>query len=302
MSKPNTSKRNKDIYRVTLWGAVTNIALAIAKVIAGILGRSGAMVADAVHSLSDLASDVVVILFVKLASKPKDEDHHYGHGKYETLATTIIGIALAVVGFGILSDSVMRIYSITQGKILDQPRLIALVVAAISILSKEILYRQTLNVGRKINSPAVIANAWHHRSDALSSIGTFIGVSCAYFLGSKWRIADPIAAIVVAGLILKVAYDLVKVGIDELLERSLPEKDQQQILNIISQTPKVVAPHNLRTRRIGNNISIEVHIRVDGSMSVDDSHLLTIEIEKDIRAHYGEDSMINIHVEPIKHK
>ncbi len=300
MSAQNIAKRKKDIYIVTLWGCVVNIALAVAKVIAGICGRSGAMVADAVHSLSDLASDVVVILFVKLASKPKDEDHHYGHGKYETLATTIIGLALAVVGFGILSDSAIRIYGVTQGEVLDQPRLIALIVAAISILSKEILYRQTLKVGSRIESPAVIANAWHHRSDALSSIGTFVGVGCAYFLGAKWRIADPIAAILVAGLILKVAYDLVKVGIDELLERSLPKEDQQQILNIICQTPKVVTPHNLRTRRIGNNISIEVHIRVDGSMSVDHSHLLTIEIEKNIRAHYGEDSMIKIHVEPIK--
>lgn len=300
MDNQNISKRNKDIYRVTLWGCIVNIALAIVKVIAGILGRSGAMVADAVHSLSDLASDVVVILFVKLASKPKDEDHHYGHGKYETLATTIIGLALGIVGFGILSDSVMRIYGVTQGEILNQPRLIALIVAAISILSKEILYRQTLKVGRKIDSPAVIANAWHHRSDALSSIGTFVGVGCAYFLGAKWRIADPIAAIVVAALIIKIAYDLVKVGIDELLERSLPEGDQQKILNIIDQTPQVATPHNLRTRRIGNNVAIEVHIRVDGSMSVDDSHLLTIEIEENIREHFGKESIINIHVEPIK--
>ncbi len=301
MSEQNASSRNKEIYRVTLWGCIVNIALAIAKIIAGLLGRSGAMVADAVHSLSDLASDIVVILFVKLASKPKDEDHHYGHGKYETLATTIIGLALAVVGFGILSDSAIRIHKVTQGQELDQPRLIALVVAAISILSKEILYRQTLKVGRKIDSPAVIANAWHHRSDALSSIGTLVGVGCAYFLGAEWRIADPIAAIAVAGLILKVAIDLVKVGIDELLERSLPEEDQQTILCIICQTPGVATPHNLRTRRIGNNIAIEVHIRVESSMSVGDSHLLTIEIEKNIRARYGEGSMINIHVEPIKH-
>ncbi len=277
-----------------------NIALAVAKVIAGVLGRSGAMVADAVHSLSDLASDVVVILFVKLASKPKDEDHHYGHGKYETLATTIIGLALAVVGIGILSDSAIRIAGALRGEALDQPRLIALVVAAISILAKEILYRQTLKVGRIAESPAVIANAWHHRSDALSSIGTLVGVGCAYFLGEEWRIADPIAAIVVAGLILKVAIDLIKVGIDELLERSLPEEQQKEILAIICTNPQIATPHNLRTRRIGNSIAIEVHIRVDGSMSVNDSHLLTIEIENNLRERFGEGSIISIHVEPIK--
>ncbi len=300
MSTMETDKRSGEIYRVTLWGCSVNIALAVAKVIAGILGRSGAMIADAVHSLSDLASDVVVILFVKLASKPQDEDHHYGHGKYETLATTIIGLALATVGIGILCDSAIRIADTLQGKSLEQPRLIALIVAAVSILSKEILYRKTLKVGRETQSPALVANAWHHRSDALSSIGTFVGVGCAYFLGAKWRIADPIAAIVVAGLILKVAVDLVKVGVDELLERSLPKSQQRAILQIISQNPKIVAPHNLRTRRIGNNIAIEAHIRVDGSMSVDESHVLTVEIEQNIRAQYGKGSIINIHVEPIK--
>lgn len=294
------SERNNQIYKVTLWGCVVNIVLALAKVVAGILGRSGAMVADAVHSLSDLASDVVVILFVKLASKPKDEDHHYGHGKYETLATTIIGLALFIVGVGILSDSVMRIYGALCGEVLDQPRIVALIVAAFSILAKEILYRQTLKVGREVESPAVIANAWHHRSDALSSVGTFVGVGCAYFLGASWRIADPIAAIVVAGLILKVACDLVKVGIDELLERSLPQELQQDILAIICKNSKVVTPHNLRTRRIGNNVAIEVHIRVDGLMSVDESHQLTIEIEKNLRSRYGDGTIISIHVEPIK--
>ncbi len=299
--KKDTERENA-IYKVTVWGCVVNIALAIGKVVAGIVGRSGAMVADAVHSLSDLASDIVVILFVKLAAKPKDENHHYGHGKYETLATTIIGIALAIVGIGILSDSALRIIDATQGKELPKPRLIALIVAAVSILSKEILYRQTIKIGRKVNSPAVIANAWHHRSDALSSIGTFIGVGCAYFLGSKWRIADPIAAIVVAALIIKVAIDLIKVGINELLERSLPNETQQEIIEIIALNPEVKMPHNLRTRRIGNSIAIEVHIRVDGKMSVEQSHLLTVEIENNLREKYGENCNVSIHVEPFNAK
>ncbi len=300
MIQENTNIREVKIYRITLLGCIVNIALAIAKVIAGILGRSGAMIADAVHSLSDLASDVVVILFVKLASKPKDENHHYGHGKYETLATTIIGIVLGCVGVGILVDSALRIERVINGEILEKPRLIALIIALLSILCKEILYHKTLKVGKEVNSPAVIANAWHHRSDTLSSVGTFIGIGCAYFLGEVWRIADPIAAIAVAALILKVAFDLVKIGIDELLERSLPDDLQKEILSIICINSKVIMPHNLRTRRIGNNIAIEVHIRVDGNMSVNDSHQLTIEIENNLKAKYGTNSIIGIHVEPIK--
>lgn len=299
MSPRTPLERENAIYRVTLWGCVVNIALAIAKVIAGVLGRSGAMVADAVHSLSDLASDVVVILFVKLAAKPQDEHHHYGHGKYETLATTIIGLALGAVGIGILVDSGLRIADVIGGEELPQPRVIALVVAVFSIVSKEVLFQKTIRVGRRVNSAAVVANAWHHRSDALSSVGTFVGVGCAYFLGVEWRIADPIAAIVVAALILKVAFDLVKVGIQELLERSLSEGEQSEVLAIIGINLAVVEPHNLRTRRIGNNIAIEVHIRVDGAMTVSDSHQLTIEIEDNLRTKFGAGTIISIHVEPL---
>ncbi len=300
MEQRATSERKEKIYRITAWGCVVNIALAIAKATAGILGRSGAMVADAIHSLSDLASDVVVILFVKLASKPKDEDHNYGHGKYETLATTIIGLSLAVVGFGIFADSISRVVRALNGELLDQPRPIAIIVAALSILAKEILYHKTLKVGQQVESPALVANAWHHRTDALSSIGTLIGVGCAYFLGSAWRIADPIAAIGVAALILRVAFALVKVGIDELLERSLPTDDEQKIMKIICRNPQVKSPHNLRTRRIGNNIAVEVHIRVDGAMSVRESHLLTVEIEENLRSCYGAECSVGIHVEPVK--
>ncbi len=300
MGNTQNIERNKRIYHVTIVGCVVNIFLAIIKMIAGVIGRSGAMVADAVHSTSDLASDIVVLLFVKIASKPKDADHNYGYGKYETLATTIIGLALAAVGIGIMSDSIKRVIDVVNGATLDQPHLIALIVAFISIVAKEILYWYTKNVGEFVKSSAVIANAWHHRSDALSSIGTFIGIGCAYFLGEKWRIADPIAAIIVSILILKVAYELTKVGIDELLERSLSKEEECKILGIISQNPKVTLPHNLRTRSIGNNIAVEVHIRVDGSMSVEESHRLTIEIESNLRQEYGQGCIVGIHVEPIK--
>ena len=177
---------------------------------------------------------------------------------------------------------------------------IALVAAVASILVKELLYRYTIKIGRATNSPAVIANAWHHRSDALSSIGALVGIGCAYIFGGKWGAADPIAAIVVAAMILKVAIDLLRKGFDELVEGSLPSDIEEEIVGIVTEDAAISHPHNLRTRRIGANIAIEVHIRVDGDMSVRESHSLTESIEKRLRERFGDGTMVAIHVEPIK--
>ena len=296
----DTSTREKEIYRVTLVGFVVNLILSAAKLAAGILGRSGAMVADAIHSFSDMATDIVVIVFARISSKPKDDGHDYGHGKYETLATIIISLALAAVGIGILSSSIGSIRTILEGGTLPRPGAVALVAAVVSIVAKEILYRYTVRVGRRIDSPSVIANAWHHRSDALSSLGTLAGIGCAYFLGEKWRIADPIAALLVAVFIFKIALDLIRTGLGELLEKSLPAETEEEILRIVSADPAVKEPHNLRTRRIGASIAIEVHVRVDGAMSVAHSHALTVDIEHRLRARFGAGTMIAIHVEPEK--
>lgn len=296
----DTSTREKEIYRVTLVGFVVNLILSAAKLAAGILGRSGAMVADAIHSFSDMATDIVVIVFARISSKPKDDGHDYGHGKYETLATIIISLALAAVGIGILSSSIGSIRTILEGGTLPRPGAVALVAAVVSIVAKEILYRYTVRVGRRIDSPSVIANAWHHRSDALSSLGTLAGIGCAYFLGEKWRIADPIAALLVAVFIFKIALDLIRTGLGELLEKSLPADVEQEILSIVTANPEVREPHNLRTRRIGASIAIEVHVRVDGAMSVAHSHALTVDIEHRLRARFGAGTMIAIHVEPLK--
>lgn len=295
-----TSNRKHTIYRVTYIGFVVNLVLAAGKLAAGILGRSGAMVADAVHSFSDMATDVVVIAFARISAKPKDEDHDYGHGKYETLATIIISLALVAVGGGILFSAVRGIRVVVNGGLLPRPGAVALVAAAVSIVAKEILYRYTVRAGRRVESPSLVANAWHHRSDALSSLGTLIGIGCAYFLGTKWRIADPIAALVVAVFIFKIAFDLIRTGLDELLERSLPDDIEREILQIVTADPVVRQPHNLRTRRIGASIAIEVHVRVAGSMSVERSHELTVDIEHRIRARFGAGTMIAIHVEPVK--
>ncbi len=277
-----------------------NMLLFVFKLVAGIVGRSGAMIADAVHSASDFATDIVVLAFVRISSKPRDDDHKWGHGKYETLASLIIGVALFAVGVDILLDSAEKIKAVAGGEVLPRPGVIAIVAAAISIVVKEVLYQYTVRRGKKLDSPSVVANAWHHRSDALSSIGALLGVGAAYFLGEKWRIADPIAAIVVAALIIKVAIDLCRTALAELLEKSLPHEVESEILEIISATPSVYKPHNLRTRRIGSNIAIEVHIRVDGSMTVQDSHEISRDIEQALRARFGENTAVAIHIEPLK--
>lgn len=297
-----TQTREKSIYKVTWIGSVVNFLLLVFKFIAGILGHSSALVADAVHSLSDFVTDIIVIVFVKISGKPEDKDHRYGHGKYETLATALIGLALFAVGVGLLVGGATKVSAVLRGATLPAPSMIALIAAAVSIISKEILYRYTVRVGKNLNSQAVIANAWHHRSDAFSSIGTLIGIGGAIFLGEKWRILDPIAAIVVSGFIIKVSIDLIKPAIEELLERSLPDETEQQILDIIASVPEVSSPHHLRTRRIGNHIAIEVHLRMDGQTTLENAHAVATDVERRLKAEFGPDTHIGIHMEPIKDK
>lgn len=297
--EPNPDKqRERSIYKVTLVGFFVNLLLSVGKLIAGIMGRSSAMVADAVHSASDFATDLVVMIFVHVSAKPKDECHDYGHGKYETLATIIIGLALFAVGVGIFVKSVGLIKLVIGGTVIERPGLIALIAAAISIVAKEILYWYTIATGRRINSSAVIANAWHHRSDAFSSIGTLIGIGGAYMLGENWRILDPIAAIAVSLLIAKVSYDLTIPGINELLERSLPKETEDKIISIIMEDNALSDPHNLRTRRIGSNIAIDIHIRMSDNTTVLQSHAATEKIESRLKENFGANTLVNVHVEP----
>lgn len=216
--RPNSEGRARAIYRVTIGGSVCNFLLLLFKFVAGILGGSAAMVADAVHSLSDFVTDVVVILFVRISSKPCDADHDFGHGKYETLASVFIGLMLACVGIGILWSGAEKIIDVCRGQVLEQPGMIAFVAALLSIVVKEVLYQWTARVGRRVESSAVVANAWHHRSDALSSIGTALGIGGAILLGPNWRVLDPIAAVIVSVFIIRVAFKLFVPGIQELLE------------------------------------------------------------------------------------
>ena len=302
MTLSENNSRQKSIYKVTWIGSVVNFLLLTFKFIAGILGHSSALVADAVHSLSDFVTDIIVIVFVKISSKPEDDDHRYGHGKYETLATALIGIALFAVGIGLLMGGATKVADVIKGTVLPAPSIIALIAAGVSIVSKEILYRYTVRIGKNLNSQAVVANAWHHRSDTFSSIGTLIGIGGAIFLGEKWRILDPIAAIVVSAFIIKVAVDLVKPAIDELLERSLPAETEKRILDIIASFPEVSSPHHLRTRRIGNHIAIEVHLRMDGITTLENAHTVATNVENRLKDEFGPDTHIGIHMEPIKNK
>lgn len=293
--------RKEKIMKITVLGSLANFLLLIFKFVAGWLGNSSAMIADAVHSLSDFITDVIVLLFIHISSKPKDKGHDYGHGKFETLATSIIGIVLMCVGIGLFWESSNKIYGFYfEGVTLESPRMIALIAALVSILVKELLYRITLVVGKRENSQALIANAWHHRSDALSSIGTALGIGGAILLGDQWRILDPLAAVIVSIFIVRVSLKLVIPAINDLLEQSLPIEVENEIISIIEETPEVRNPHNLCTRRIGNDFAIEVHIRVDGNTTVMHAHEITRDIEQKLRDKFGSATHITLHVEPIK--
>ena len=294
------TEREKAIYQVTWAGSFVNFLLVIFKFIAGILGHSAAMIADAVHSLSDFATDIVVLIFTRISNKPQDKNHDYGHGKYETLATAIIGIVLFAVGASICWNGLQAIQTVWQGGRLPAPGMLAFAGAIISIVSKELIYRYTIHVGRKINSSAVIANAWHHRSDAFSSIGTAIGIGGAIILGESWSVLDPMAAVVVSFFIMKVAVQLLKPCVDELTEKSLPDEIEKEICLITENTPGVSAIHNLRTRRIGNHYAIEMHVRMDGHLTLYEAHAKASVIENKLKEKYGNETHVGIHVEPVK--
>lgn len=292
--------REKKIYKVTLAGTAVNVLLVGLKFFGGVVGKSSAMIADAVHSLSDFLSDVIVLIFIKIAGKPRDKSHSYGHGKFETLATLIIGVLLGVAGVGLMVNGVEDVVRSLNGEQLPRPGMIALIIAAVSIISKEWLYHYTVRVGKSVGSQAVIANAWHHRSDAISSIGTLIGIAGAMFFGERWRILDPAAAIIVSALIIKSAYDIIKPAINELLEASLPQEQEKEIHQLVKSIPGIINVHNLRTRRIGNGIAVDLHAKMDGDQSLSDAHAKATAAEKAIKSKFGDNSIINIHMEPCK--
>ena len=290
--------RTKDIYRVTLVGSVINVVLLLFKFVAGIIGHSAAMLADAVHSLSDFVTDVIVLVFIHISGKPQDKSHDYGHGKYETLAMTLIGVALLLVALGILNSGAMKIKLWLDGEQLEAPGTIALWAALLSVVLKEGVYRYSMIKAHQLNSPAVEANAWHHRRDALSSIGTAVGIGGAIFLGPRWTVLDPIASVVVGIFIVKVSVSLLRRGIGDLLEQSLPDAVEEEILQMVAALPGLSKPHDLRTRRIGNHYAIELHILMDGNITLREAHDKASEVEETLKSHYGQETHVAVHVEP----
>ena len=293
-----TKTREKEIRKITVIGAVVNIALTVFKIVAGILGRSAAMIADGVHSLSDLLSDIIVLIFTHMASKGRDRDHSFGHGKFETLATLIMSLILVAVGAKLMADGVQKIVGVLKGDIIPVPGYIALWAALASIIAKEILYWVTVRAGRKMNSPVVIANAWHHRSDAFSSLGALAGIGGAVLLGEKWTILDPIASCCISIAVIAVAVKVALPSLSELLETSLPEAVEEDIKKTAAAVPGVEDIHNLQTRRNGISFIIDAHVVVDPTISVVQAHDIATAVEDSLRAKYGPETQISIHIEP----
>lgn len=292
--------REKEIYKVTLMGSVGNVILMTFKLIAGFLGHSAAMLADATHSMSDFLTDLLVLVFVNISSKPQDKSHDYGHGKFETLATFFIGLALVAAATGIIVSGAVKFADWLNGAQIEVPGKIALWAALVSILVKESLYQYTARKGKILGSQAVVANAWHHRSDALSSIGAAIGIGGAILLGDRWTVLDPLASIVVGAMLVKVAWDVLRRSVNELTESSLPEETEHEIEEILTSFPDVTEPHNLRTRRIGNRIAIEAHVRMDGELSLNKVHERANDIERKLKERFGMDTHVTLHTEPKK--
>ena len=287
--------------RFVIWiGLFWNVALTILKFIVGVISNSSALIADAVHSLSDFASDISILIGLKIAAKPVDHDHNYGHGKFETLSAIIVGITLFVVGVGILWNSITILSNYLNGESLMPPGTIAIYALIASILIKEGLYQYTDKSGKSLHSQVLIANAWHHRSDAFSSIAVLIGVSGAILLGDRWVILDPISAAIVSIFILKVAAKTSIGSFNELMETSVSKERQEKILAIVSEVPGVSIPHNLKTRKIGNTVAIDLHIKVDKKLSIVDAHDISTMVEDKLKGSFGSESFISVHVEPLQ--
>ena len=283
---------------MTLVGSAGNAALLTFKFIAGVMGNSSAMIADAVHSLSDFITDIVVVVFVGISAKPQDTSHDYGHGKFETIASFLIGLALVAAATGIVVTGALKLLAWWGGAELESPGWIALWAAVLSVVIKELLYQYTARRGRKLDSQVMIANAWHHRSDALSSVGAAVGIGLALWLGQHWAVFDPLASVVVGLMLLKVAYKLLKTSINELTESSLPAETEQEIEQIILSFGDVRQPHNLRTRRIGNRIAIEAHVRMDGRLPLETVHERATTIERKLKERFGNNTHVTLHMEP----
>lgn len=285
-------QRTKEINRVTWWGIFVNLLLSVSKLIGGTIGQSQSLIADGLHSLSDLASDTTVLVAAKHAGEEADDDHPYGHGRFETLATVGLGLFLIFVALGIAYNAAHRVF---DDEIQAVPHYFTLAIALFSILCNEGLYHFTHRVGLRINSKMLIANAWHHRSDAISSIVVLVGIAGAQ-IGVP--ILDPVAAIIVAIMIAKIGYDLGYHSVLELVDTALDPEMVEQIKAKILENEDVLEMHMLRTRRMGHTSLVDVHILVQPKLSVSEGHHISEDVEKSLINSFDEINDVTVHIDP----
>ena len=287
--------REKKIRSVTLWGALLNVVLMILKIVSGLLIRSSALIADGVHSLSDLGTDLLILLGARLSSRPADETHPYGHRKFDTIASQLIAFILIVVGFGLVFSA----WTAISRKEVNYPGFLMLAVAAISVVSKEIIFHATRKISRMTHSAALYANAWHHRSDSFSSMAVLIG-GAASLLG--WGYADYMATIIVGIMIMGVAGKIFYDNLIELTEHSADKKSIQSIERILTRAEDISGWHALRTRSVGGELFLDCHVIVDSKLTVLESHKIIERIEEQIQSELSKPTNILIHIDPEKTK
>jgi cation diffusion facilitator family transporter len=284
-------ERKGKIRSITLWGVLANILLMAIKIFSGIFIKSSALIADGFHSLSDLATDFVVLAGTGMSNRPPDEAHPYGHKRFETLATQLVGLILLVAGAGFIWKASAAVFRREE----NFPGGLMLIVAGISVIAKEVLFVLTRKISRETHSTALYANAWHHRSDSLSSLAVLVG-GIAGLLG--WGYADNVAAIVVGLMIMGVAGKILYEGLIEITEHSVDKESIEKISKILSSEQDVLDWHALRTRRVGGELFVDLHLLVDPKISVKNSHLICEKVEEKIDRELKKPVNVLIHCEP----
>ena len=279
--------------KVTLLGIFVNAFLILLKFFAGIFGGSQALIADAVHSVSDLFTDAVVLLGIRMGRKPPDEEHHFGHARIETLASAIVGLALIATGLYLGIEASFNIYRHTE----HHPTELALIAAGVSIAFKEALYRYTVLIGRRIKSQLILANAWHHRSDAFSSVAVLLGVTGA-FINPSWHILDAFAALIVSFFIIKVGLDILGKTLREFTDTAPRPEIIERLMRLSRAVEGVLDAHDLRVRTSGGFYQAEIHIVVDGQLTVVEGHRIAKTVERCLAAEMDELDRVIVHVDP----
>ena len=292
--KIDDNYEQKMIKQVSAVGIFGNVLLVIFKFFAGIIGNSAAMVSDAVHSASDVVATLVAFIGVRASKKEADSRHPYGHERIECVASLILGSILFMTGIGIGIASIKKII-LGQSDGIESPKEIALIAAIISIATKEVMFRYTRAVAKKLNSDAFMADAWHHRSDAFSSIGSLIGIGAA-MLGFK--IMDPIAGLIICIFIFKIAFDVIMVAISKMLDTSCGKEYEDKMTNFISAQEGVIGVDLLRTRTFGNKIYVDAEISVDGNLRLREAHSIAERVHNEVENNFDNIKHIMIHVNP----